>query len=138
MKTPIERYVQQRNQESLDDFHGLSPEQMYRMLHFPFASPELVRLPEVLTTSPTAPIVTLFVMLLEAIGERGAPLLYLAHACEFCRLFWSGSGGACFRQALLSRVSGERFAITARVRAVSIVWVTIIGESVTLHRVWSP
>ena len=71
MKTPIERHVQQRNQESLDEFHGLSPEQMHRMLHFPFASPELIRFPEVLDTNPTAPIVTLIGMLLEAIGDNG-------------------------------------------------------------------
>ena len=67
----VGRHTQQRNQRPLDEFHGLSPEQMHRLLHFPFASPELVRLPEMLTTSPTAPIVTLFVMLLEAIGEKG-------------------------------------------------------------------
>jgi len=67
----VGRHTQERNQRPLDEFHGLSPEQMYRLLHFPFASPELLHLPEVLTTSPTAPIVTLFVMLLEAIGEKG-------------------------------------------------------------------
>jgi hypothetical protein len=67
----VEHHTQQQNQRPLDEFHGLSPEQMHRLLHFPFASPDLVRLPEVLTTSPTAPIVTLFGMLLEAIGEKG-------------------------------------------------------------------
>jgi hypothetical protein len=67
----VGRHTQQLNQRPLDEFHGLSPEQMHRLLHFPFASPELVRLPEVLTTSPTAPIVTLLGMLLEAIGEKG-------------------------------------------------------------------
>jgi len=41
------------------------------MLNFPFASPELVRFPEVLDTSPTAPILTLFGLLTEAIGEQG-------------------------------------------------------------------
>jgi len=67
----VGRHTQQRNQSPLDEFHDLSPEQMYRLLHFPFTSPELVRFPEVLTTSPTAPIVTLLMMLLEAIGEKG-------------------------------------------------------------------
>jgi hypothetical protein len=95
MKTAIERHVQQRNQESLDDFHGLSPEHMYRMLYFPFASPELVRFPEVLTTSPTAPIVTLFVMLLEAIGEKGLkPTAKGNLPQKFCReaalAYWGG------------------------------------------------
>jgi len=67
----VRRHTQQRNQRPLDEFHGLSPEQMHRMLHFPFASPEFVRFPHVLDTIPTAPIVTLFGMLLEAIGEKG-------------------------------------------------------------------
>lgn len=65
------QHIQQRNQQSLDDFHGLSPEQMYRVLHFPFDAPELVTIPEVLDTNPTAPILTLFSMLTEAIGEQG-------------------------------------------------------------------
>jgi len=67
----VGRHTQQRNQRPLDEFHGLSPEQMHRMLHFPLASPEFVRFPDVLDTSPTGPIVTLFGMLLEAIGEKG-------------------------------------------------------------------
>ena len=71
MKTPIERHVQQRNQESLDDFHGLSPEHMYRMLYFPFASPELVRFPEVQDIGPTTPIMSLVEQLIDAIGESG-------------------------------------------------------------------
>ncbi len=67
----VGRHTQQRNQRPLDEFHGLSPEQMYRMLHFPFASPKLVILPDVLDANPSAPIVTLFGMLVEAIGEKG-------------------------------------------------------------------
>jgi len=67
----VGRHTQQLNQRPLDEFHGLSPKQMHRLLHFPFASPEVVRLPEAITTSPTAPIVTLLGMLLEAIGEKG-------------------------------------------------------------------
>ena len=50
----VGRHTQQRNQRPLDEFHGLSPEQMHRLLHFPFTSPELVRFPEVLDTKPTA------------------------------------------------------------------------------------
>jgi len=66
-----DRYTQQRNQRPLDEFQGLSPEQMYRMLHFPFTSPEWVAFPEVLSTTPTAPILSLFDLLVEAIGEKG-------------------------------------------------------------------
>lgn len=66
-----DRYTQQRNQRLLDEFHGLSPEQMHHLLYFPFASPELVRFPEVLDTTPAAPMLTLFNLLTEAIGEQG-------------------------------------------------------------------
>jgi hypothetical protein len=63
--------TQQQNQRSLDEFHGLSPEQMYRLLYFPFASPQLVRFPEALDTTPSAPILTLFGLLVGTIGEQG-------------------------------------------------------------------
>ncbi len=66
-----DRYTQQRNQRPLDEFHGLSPEQMHRMLHFPFTSPELAQFPDVLNTTPESPILTLFNQLSEAIGEQG-------------------------------------------------------------------
>jgi len=67
----LNHHVQQRNRRPVDEFHGLSPEQMYRMLNFPFTSPELVRFPEVVDTAPAAPILTLFNLLVEAIGEHG-------------------------------------------------------------------
>ncbi len=41
------------------------------MLNFPFASPGLVRFPEVLDGIPAAPILTLFKLLTDAIGEQG-------------------------------------------------------------------
>jgi len=63
--------TQQQNRQQLDEFHGLSPEQMYQMLNFPFASPGLVRFPEVLDATPAAPILTLFELLTNAIGEQG-------------------------------------------------------------------
>ncbi len=71
VQTFIEHHTQQRNQAPVDEFHGLSPEQMHRILHFPFASPGLIRFPEILDTSPKAPILTLFSLLAETIGEQG-------------------------------------------------------------------
>ena len=67
----LEQVTQQQNRRPVDEFHGLSPEQMHRMLNFPFASPGLVRFPEVLGDAPTAPILTLFELLTDAIGEQG-------------------------------------------------------------------
>jgi len=67
----LDQITQQQNRQQLDEFHGLSPEQIHRMLNFPFASPERVRFPEVLDPNPTAPILKLFTLLTEAIGEQG-------------------------------------------------------------------
>lgn len=70
-QTFAERFMQQRNQAPSGDFHGLSSEQMHRFLHFPFASPQLVTFPDTLGITPTAPILTFFGLLTEAIGEQG-------------------------------------------------------------------
>jgi hypothetical protein len=55
----------------LDDFHGLSPEQMHRLLHFPFDSPQFVLFPTQPGTPPAAPLLTLVELLIGAIGEQG-------------------------------------------------------------------
>ena len=66
-----ERFMRQRNQAPIADFHGLSPDQMHRILHFPFDSPNLVTYATVVAGEPRAPILTLFRLLAEAIGEQG-------------------------------------------------------------------
>lgn len=81
-----ERLVQQRNRAPLDQFCGLSPEQMYQALYFPFDSPQLVTFPAVLEITPTAPILTLFSLLAEAIGEQGLkPTVRGNLPQKFCR-----------------------------------------------------
>lgn len=67
----LDHHVQRQNRRPVDEFHGLSPEQMYRLLNFPFTTPALFRFPDVLETAPAAPILTLFSLLVEAIGEQG-------------------------------------------------------------------
>jgi hypothetical protein len=67
----LNQITQQQNRQQLDEFHGLSPEQMHQILNFPFASPGLVRFPEVLDTNPVAPILNLFELLTDAIGKQG-------------------------------------------------------------------
>jgi hypothetical protein len=66
----LDQITQQQNRRQLDEFHGLSPEQMHQILNFPFASPGLVRFPEVLHANPGALILTLFELLTNAIGEQ--------------------------------------------------------------------
>ena len=67
----LDRHVDARNSAPLDDFEGLSPEQMDRFLNFPFESPDLATFPEVLDVEPSAPVVTLFSLLADGIGEAG-------------------------------------------------------------------
>jgi len=67
----LNQITQQQNRQPLDEFHGLSPEQMHQILNFPFASPGLVRFADVLDAKPEAPILTLFGLLTDAIGEKG-------------------------------------------------------------------
>ncbi|MEA3546950.1 MAG: SEC-C metal-binding domain-containing protein [Thermodesulfobacteriota bacterium] len=67
----LDTFVQQKNAAPFAAFHGLAPEQMHRFLHFPFDSPDLVRFAEDFATPPEAPILTLFALLAEAIGEKG-------------------------------------------------------------------
>lgn len=69
--TFLGQYMQQRSQAPIDDFHGLSSEQMHRFLHFPFETPNLLTFPSRLDIAPEAPIVTLFNLLVDAIGEEG-------------------------------------------------------------------
>jgi len=64
-------FSRQRNRQGREDFAGLSPEQMGRILYHPFDSPDIVTFPEVLAEEPTAPILTLFGLLVDAIGEQG-------------------------------------------------------------------
>ncbi len=64
-------YTQKRNRAPRDNFDGLSSEQMHRFLHFPFETPELVSFPSPLDIPPEAPILTLFNLLVEALGDQG-------------------------------------------------------------------
>lgn len=67
----LQQFMGQVNNVPRDDFHGLSPDQMHGVLHRPFDTPDLAVFPEVLAQQPDAPIIRLFGMLVEAIGEDG-------------------------------------------------------------------
>jgi hypothetical protein len=71
LQAEANRIVQRRNSLPLAEFHALSPEQMYRILNFPFASPSYVRFADPLAQEPEAPLVTLFELLVAGIGEKG-------------------------------------------------------------------
>ena len=61
--------MRRKNETPLEDFHGLSPEQMMRLLHFPFSSPELVAF-SARTDLSVVPIMRLFMLLIDAIDPQ--------------------------------------------------------------------
>ena len=67
----LDWHTGQKNRAPLDDFQGLSPEQMYRFLHFPFSSPNLVTFSERPVVSSEVPLMRLFGLMISAMGEKG-------------------------------------------------------------------
>lgn len=65
------QFMQQRNQRPMDDFHGLSPEQMSQILNYPFDSPQIAYFPDSIESADQSPIMFLFNLMVEAIGEDG-------------------------------------------------------------------
>ena len=61
-----------QNSRVIDDFVGLSPDQIHRFLHAPYDSPHHISFTEQFSEQPEAPILTLFKLLVEALGEEGA------------------------------------------------------------------
>ncbi|HIP37914.1 MAG TPA: hypothetical protein EYG88_00695 [Desulfocapsa sulfexigens] len=70
----LDQYQQQKNEVPVDDFHGLSSEQMHRFLHMPFETPELVTFPPVLKKDPESKAAFILSMLIKEIGEDGLKL----------------------------------------------------------------
>ncbi len=64
-------YMQSRNSRPLEEFHDLSPDQMMKLLHFPFGSPEVVKFSEPKSDVSSVPIIKLMLLLLNGIGEKG-------------------------------------------------------------------
>lgn len=67
----LSQLSQKQNASPLASFHGLSPSQMYRVLYFPFDSPKMVRFAESFEPPSESPVLILFTLLVEAIGEQG-------------------------------------------------------------------
>lgn len=69
----IAQYMEKRNSAPIDDFHGLSSHEMYRLLHFPFESPEVItfNFNEAVSRPEDAPLTRLLSLMAEAIGEKG-------------------------------------------------------------------
>ncbi len=93
----VDAYVQKIRQKPLEDFCGLTSDQMHRFLYAPFVSPSLVSFPETLAEEPAAPVLELFTLLVEAIGDKGLkPTAKGNLPRNFCReaalSFWGEDG----------------------------------------------
>jgi hypothetical protein len=60
---------ERRKTTPLDDFAGLSPDEMTYFLYMPFDSPEYIQLPQVLQVEPEAPILELLMPLFEELAS---------------------------------------------------------------------
>ena len=67
----VSDFMNRGNSAPLAEFHGLSSAQMYRFLHFPFDSPELVSFADIINPPPDVPILRMLSLLVDGIGEKG-------------------------------------------------------------------
>jgi len=74
LQANLDEFVHRRNRTPLPEFHGLSSDAMQRLLYDPFDSPEIVTLPEVLDTEPSAQISDLFMLLADELSDGGLKL----------------------------------------------------------------
>lgn len=89
----VDNYMRQRNTSPRAEFHGLSSEQMSKILYHPFESPELAKFSDCLPAEPMAPAASLLQLLAEAIGDKGLKPtvtgnLPRAFCRESARIFW--------------------------------------------------
>lgn len=97
------QFMQAQNVRVIDDFHGLTPNQMQHVLYAPFESPEVLEVATTLVDEPQAPVVELLGRLFEAIGSEG---LKATATGNLPRLF-------C-RQAALGHWGEEKYAKRTR------------------------
>lgn len=67
----IAQIQKRENERPIDDFAGLSPEQIHSLLYRLCESPQVITFPDKLEHDPVAPILQLLDLMVEAIGEKG-------------------------------------------------------------------
>jgi len=93
----VQSHIAQRNSNGLNDFQGLSPEQVHRLINYPFDSPELLQFPDNYRVDDTVPYILFFNQLIAAIGNKNfKPTATGNLPRNFCRvvaLRWEGEEG---------------------------------------------
>lgn len=70
-QSALNQLMAQSNREPVTDFHGLSPQQMSQIINSPYDSPDLVRFHDGGKWADKAPVIRLFSLFVDAIGEKG-------------------------------------------------------------------
>ncbi len=111
LKAFVANWQTQQNHRVIDDFQGLTAEQMHRFLHFPFDSQDLIEWHR--PDGPTDSIPAMFLMrrLLRGIGDEGAKHTQTGNLPrQLCRdialAYWEHIGDD-FRLRHMSRVRSE-------------------------------
>lgn len=80
------QFLQKHHAQAVDDFQGLSPQQMRLLLYTPWDAPALIDAPTTLAQEPQAPITTVLQLLFDAIGDKGLKTTSTGNLPrEFCR-----------------------------------------------------
>lgn len=69
LQAATDKHFNRFNRAAKSDFHGLSPEQMHRVLHFPFDSPDIARIRDILPRELDSPFSKILMKLLTGIDE---------------------------------------------------------------------
>lgn len=69
LQAATDEHFNRSNRAPKSDFHGLSAEQMHRVLHFPFDSPDIAEFNDVLPREPVSPFSKILMSLLKAIDH---------------------------------------------------------------------
>lgn len=87
----IDSLATKHNQKPQDDFFGLSSVQVYRMLNFPYDTPDLFQFSDPLPIEPDAPILMLMAGIISAIDEKGLQATKARGSLpqKLCREVWS-------------------------------------------------
>lgn len=90
VRAAAEQLIADKNQKPQDIFFDLSPDQVFKMLNYPFESPDLCRFSNHLSIEPVAPILKLMTGIISAIDDKGLPATKARGSLpqKLCRKLW--------------------------------------------------
>jgi hypothetical protein len=69
----VQQHMEMKNSRPLEEFGGLSPYQMHRLLHFPFDSPDVIRFEfdNAVRTPKDVPLLYMLTIIVDSLGDKG-------------------------------------------------------------------